>query len=617
VDIGAHEIRFAHPLFAAVVYAITPIHERRRIHRELASLVGGVEEQARHLALGADAPDEAVAQALDRAADNARRRGAPDAAAELAEHARRLTPAGNAAALARRTTLVAQYLFHAGEFAQAEAMLAGVLGEATVGPTRADALRLLADVRAYQRGVAESIELEQEALGHVGDDPGRRAEIELSLSYLVEQLGDFAGAVEHARLASEFARRARDPAILASAIAVAEIAGFPIGLGCDSARIDEALRLEDVNQELRIELRPTLIAALLATYTGELRRSTELLAGLRARVLERGQESDLPLVSEYLAWAECWRGNLSVAEQMAAEAVATSVRLQAPFLECLAQSFAALVAAYAGDDDLTVGRVARTRQLIAETGVQIAGLWGDWSMAVLALSKDDPEAAVDALAPIIDVVLDRGLPEPVQVPSMPDAIEALGGLGELDRARRLLEILEESATRVNRTWALAAASRCRALLVAAHGDIDAASAHASEAVERGERLELRLDLARSLLVAGQIERRRRRKREAERRLARALEIFEEAGARLWAARTRREIDRIGRRPSKHELTETERRVAELAAAGHTNRQVASALFISPKTVEANLSRAYSKLGIHSRAELGARLGTVSRLLDVR
>jgi DNA-binding NarL/FixJ family response regulator len=58
-------------------------------------------------------------------------------------------------------------------------------------------------------------------------------------------------------------------------------------------------------------------------------------------------------------------------------------------------------------------------------------------------------------------------------------------------------------------------------------------------------------------------------------------------------------------------------VAELAAAGHTNRQVASALFISPTTVEANLSRAYSKLGIHSRAELGARLGTVSRLLDVR
>jgi DNA-binding CsgD family transcriptional regulator len=67
-----------------------------------------------------------------------------------------------------------------------------------------------------------------------------------------------------------------------------------------------------------------------------------------------------------------------------------------------------------------------------------------------------------------------------------------------------------------------------------------------------------------------------------------------------------ELDRIGLRRAPQDLTATERQVAELAARGMTNREVAAALFISLKTVEANLARAYGKLGINSRAELRAR-----------
>jgi len=77
---------------------------------------------------------------------------------------------------------------------------------------------------------------------------------------------------------------------------------------------------------------------------------------------------------------------------------------------------------------------------------------------------------------------------------------------------------------------------------------------------------------------------------------------------MWAERTRAEIARLGLRPaSPLTLTATEERVAALAAAGHTNRQVARDLFLSPKTVEANLARVYRKLGISSRAELGAAM----------
>ncbi len=97
-------------------------------------------------------------------------------------------------------------------------------------------------------------------------------------------------------------------------------------------------------------------------------------------------------------------------------------------------------------------------------------------------------------------------------------------------------------------------------------------------------------------------------------LRQALELFERLGAPVWADRARGELARVGlRHRSPHELTATELRIAELAAGGLTNREVATAAFMSPKTVEANLSRVYRKLGIRSRAELGARM--VSRERD--
>lgn len=91
------------------------------------------------------------------------------------------------------------------------------------------------------------------------------------------------------------------------------------------------------------------------------------------------------------------------------------------------------------------------------------------------------------------------------------------------------------------------------------------------------------EVARTYLVSGQIHGRRREKRAA-------VEALQTAGLRPAAPR---------------ELTETERRVAELVATGRASRDVAAALFLSPKTVEANLARAYQKLGIRSRAKLGA------------
>jgi len=108
--------------------------------------------------------------------------------------------------------------------------------------------------------------------------------------------------------------------------------------------------------------------------------------------------------------------------------------------------------------------------------------------------------------------------------------------------------------------------------------------------------------------SGQVQCRRRRKQAAAAALREAARIFDELGTPLWASRAQDELARVNVSPAgSAELTPTERRVAQLTATGMTNRQVADALFISPKTVEANLARIYSKLNIHSRAELGQQM----------
>jgi DNA-binding NarL/FixJ family response regulator len=120
------------------------------------------------------------------------------------------------------------------------------------------------------------------------------------------------------------------------------------------------------------------------------------------------------------------------------------------------------------------------------------------------------------------------------------------------------------------------------------------------------------ELGRTLLVKGQIQRRRRQKRNAKESLERAKRLFDQLETPLWSAKAVREMNRLGLRraaslASGGELSETEARVAALAGSGLTNREIAARLFVSPKTVEVNLSSVYRKLSIHSRAELGARM----------
>jgi DNA-binding CsgD family transcriptional regulator len=187
---------------------------------------------------------------------------------------------------------------------------------------------------------------------------------------------------------------------------------------------------------------------------------------------------------------------------------------------------------------------------------------------------------------------------------VPDAVEALLAAGRPQAARPLVEALEANGRRLGRPWSLATGARARGLLEAASGDLARAQTALEGALRDHKGLPQPFELARTLLAMGIIRRRAKRKREARQSLGQALAIFQELGAALWADRTRAELGRIGgRAPSPAGLTPTEERVAELVAEGLTNREVAGSLFLSVKTVEANLTHIYRKVGVTSRRQL--------------
>jgi DNA-binding CsgD family transcriptional regulator len=226
-------------------------------------------------------------------------------------------------------------------------------------------------------------------------------------------------------------------------------------------------------------------------------------------------------------------------------------------------------------------------------------------LAFVAATRAD-HAEVDRIAArSAEHLASIGMREPLRLGVDPERVEALIGLARLDEARALLDDLETRQARIPRPWLEAAIVRGSALLLLAEGDLAGAITR-TEVVDQPAAAAWRpLDRARTLLVRGTILRRARLPRDAATALDEAAAIFEAIGARAWLERVVAETGRLGRRRlGTDALTPSEQQVAELAASGMTNREVAERLTLSPKTVEAHLARAYAKLGIRSRAELG-------------
>jgi DNA-binding NarL/FixJ family response regulator len=152
-------------------------------------------------------------------------------------------------------------------------------------------------------------------------------------------------------------------------------------------------------------------------------------------------------------------------------------------------------------------------------------------------------------------------------------------------------------------------ARGQGILAAATGRPDDAVAGLERALILHDAVDpMPVERARTQLMLGRVQRRLKQRRAARETLTAAREAFEAAGAALWLARAEAELARVsGRAPASGELTATERRVAELIAAGLTNREVAAELFVTVRAVESTLTKLYAKLGVRSRTQLAGRL----------
>jgi DNA-binding CsgD family transcriptional regulator len=602
---------FAHPLYASAIVSSTDEAGRRRMHELLAGAVTALEERARHLALAREGDDEAVAGVVDEAARQAVQRGAPIAAAELVELALRLTVPGSEQE-PRRLLDLAKYLHAAGEPERARSALESA-GDLKSWPShlRIEMMDVLAVASSYAHGPAALTELFESALDE--SMPGQaQAAAHIAISYAAQQI-DAEQALEHAEAGLALVESLGedvDPSFAVGALTTCARARVICGQGLDEDLVRRAVELEARLPSERVQAEPTSIAfAYWFKWLDDFDRSREWLTRYLDETSASGYDMFRAVVLAHLAHTECLAGNLLLAHEHALAACRISEELDVPRLRVLVETGLARVEAMLGKAEEARARAEPVdASVVGGAGFQIDL---DATLGMLELSAGNHAAADEHLRKALERFELAHLAEPGLFRMHADAAEAAVALGDLERAERIREFLEDHGRRTGRRWSLATGARVRALIAAAHGELEEALAAVEEALRRHAELPMPLEHGRTLLVKGVIERRLRRRRASKASFEQALEIFAARGARLWEERAREELERLGlRRAAGDDLTESERRVAELTARGLTRREVAARLFVSPKTVDATLARVYRKLGIHTRAELGARMGEV-------
>ena len=598
LELDGERVRLGHPLMGpALVARLTPA-SRRSLSARLAEVAPSAEERARHLALATAEPDDHVAGILEGAARTALGRGAPAAAAELAEQSLRLTPASRPHDALRRLLSAAAMHSRAGDNGHATAMLEAARGAAAPGNERATVVAELA--RIEPRPVAAAA-LFREALSESDGDDALQAAIHLNLAGLMRFTEGVESGIEHGRLAVEAASRVGDAGLLCRALAAHSLLRFNGGRGGPDETLEEALSLERPLPEWPLDDGPTWVLGHQLWWSGDVGRARVLFEELLGAVTARNDPTGLADTLWYTSLVEWRAGNWEASDRYAGESHALMTQLGRAVTP-VNEFPTAIVAAHRGRIGDARARAQHALSLAEAEGMHPATSGYSWVLGFVELSLGDPAAALEHLRRAYEHRSD--ILEPGMRLELGDLLEALIATGELDEAETVLSQWQPRAATLDRAWALAILARCRGLLLAARGELDGAFASFEQALVEHDRDADPFARARTLLALGRTQRRAKRRAAARATLEDALERFETLGAPLWAEQARAELARIGgRAPSGDALTEAERRIANLVAEGHTNKQVAAALFLTEHSVETALSRIYRKLGIRSRAQL--------------
>jgi DNA-binding CsgD family transcriptional regulator len=605
-DVIVHDdgrLRFAHPLLASLSYERATPSRRREAHRRLAEVVTDVEERAHHLALAVTEPDAEVADELEAASARAAARGAALAAAELAELAAERTPPSDTALLRRRRLGARRLLWLAGDLQRASAIADELLSSTPSGPERADLVYVLA-VSGGQP-IPTRIALCEQGIAEAGDDDARAIELLAQLGVYRWFSGDMPAALASAREGMRRAEGAGDPRLLVIAqmsVARLETRALQITPGL----LEQALATEaKLAAPLPFFQSPRETLAVRLVHNGDPAAGRAILEDYLQTV---GSDAEYTHAFAYLhlVLAEWQLGRWDAARGYARAARSFAATAHDPSYRGISGFLSALVEADRGLLDEARAYAESGLENAASIGDEVATIANEGQLGHIALVAGDPAAAVGYLRPLPERLLRMGQHHGVSHQTWPDAIAALTAVAELDEADDRLAQYEDVAALAGGSHGIAV-RRMRGMLAAARGDTQGAVAALEDALAIEAASTFPFERARSLLALGTAQRQARERRAARETLQQAAAAFDALGATPWTLRARDELQRVsGRRATHDALTDAERRVAALAAAGHRNKEIAARLVVEVSTVEAHLSRVYSKLGVRSRTELASQ-----------
>jgi DNA-binding CsgD family transcriptional regulator len=602
VALSEGHVVFRHPLLRSAVYRTAPASERRAAHGAVANSLGGAQalRRAWHLAAATVEPDEAVATALEHAAEAAKRRGGHAAASSALERAAALTPSNQRRS--RRLLAAAETAWLAGHSEAARALADAVL-------PLCDDERLLADIH-YLRGhiALETGHLDEalaifveEGFDAAAGDPEKAAPMIAKALEASVYAGRGDDTIAIARAASELAK-ADDPRVafwgsltLAWGLLEGSTEDEREGRRLFRQALDGFGRREPPEDAHLLTW-----ASVAAGFGGDYIRAGELSQAAVSLARRQGALGVLPLAlgvaADYGFCAGNWARALAEATEGFRIAQETGQASEALF--CVSTTM--VVSAARGSEKECVRYAAQVRALADDFGIE-AHTYDARSLGLLALGQGAPDDAIGRLEPVVDL----GVEQAHHIAAPGDGFDLVDAYVRAGRSASAVEAVAELERSSIQPYSLGALARCRGFVASESDFADSFLA----SLRIFEPLELPFHIARTRLCYGERLRRAGQRVEARRQLRAALEIFERLGAECWAERTEAELRASGerlrrRKPSdREELTPQELQIALIVAQGKTNKEVGATLFLSPKTVETHLGRIYRKLGITSRAQV--------------
>jgi DNA-binding CsgD family transcriptional regulator len=614
ITVQDSRVEFRHPLARSAIYGDAPADRRRELHRVLASALPDTEADRRawHLALASFGPDDAASSALEQAGQRAYQRGAYEVSSRAFERAALLAPEEGRPGRLLYAAADAAWI---GGLAERAVVLLDQAGRHAPAPELAIAIEHLRGHIAWRRG---PITTAQEILLAAAEraaliDPDR------AVVMLAEVVAASNCAYDAAtmRLAAERAtsllrpdadRRTTFLALLARGAAL-----IVSGQGEPGApTIRAAVELLERSDELRDDPRMLAWAVVGTLYLREAEVGRALASRAQAQARRTSAVGVLPYALTFIAISEAAADRWPEAQADFHEAI--GLARETGQLTDLGAALARLAWLEARQGRSEQGRLHADEalRLCRDMGLGQSELWAMAALGELELTLGRAGAALARFEELRALLRSRGIGDPDLRPA-PELVEIYLRLGRGPEAVKVAEEFTRDASAKAQPWALARAARCRGL-IAAEGESDP---HFQTALALHAQTPDAFETGRTHLAYGARLRRERQRVRAREQLRAAVEVFDRLGAEPWSEMARAELAATGETARRrdgttlNDLTPQELQIALSLAEGRTTRETATALFLSPKTIEYHLRNVYRKFDIGSRSELKAAMARLA------